>query len=188
MPGSTGRSDEIADAAMPVFLRFGLRKTSMDDLARAAGLSRQGLYLHFQTKQDLFHASLERLVSRAEAEVAEALAREDVPLQERVRDALTAVCGPAATTGSEVAIALLAVAGARGDSLLHDLERHVVDALTGALDRAGAPARHPGVSAEDLAHQLFAVASGVKHLTVVPPEDRDRHVRVAVRLLLGPPD
>src|SRR5258708_36742368 len=46
----------ILEAATPVFLRYGYKKTSMDDLARAAGLSRQGLYLHFENKEALFKA------------------------------------------------------------------------------------------------------------------------------------
>src|SRR5262245_29785734 len=53
--GETGeRQEAIFAAAIAIFLRFGFKKTSMDDLARAAGLSRQGLYLHFASKDALF--------------------------------------------------------------------------------------------------------------------------------------
>ena len=31
--------------------RYGFKKTSMDDVAQAAGVSRQGLYLYFDTKE-----------------------------------------------------------------------------------------------------------------------------------------
>ena len=47
------RRAAILETAMRVFLRYGFKKTSMDDLARAAGLSRQGLYLHYRTKEEL---------------------------------------------------------------------------------------------------------------------------------------
>ena len=50
-------------AATAIFLRYGFKKTSMDDVARAAGVSRQGLYLYFDTKDLLFRESLEHLVS-----------------------------------------------------------------------------------------------------------------------------
>jgi len=37
-PPATGRRDAVLAAAQGVFLRYGFKKTSMDDLARAAGL------------------------------------------------------------------------------------------------------------------------------------------------------
>src|SRR5260370_17188163 len=46
-----------------IFLRYGFKKTSMDDVARAAGVSRQGLYLYFDTKDLLFRESLQHLMS-----------------------------------------------------------------------------------------------------------------------------
>src|SRR4051812_18866700 len=37
------KSEGILDAALPVFVRHGFRKTSMADIARAAGISRAAL-------------------------------------------------------------------------------------------------------------------------------------------------
>ncbi|WP_399896637.1 TetR/AcrR family transcriptional regulator [Streptomyces sp. BBFR51] len=179
------RSEEIADAAVPVFLRFGLRKTSMDDIAIAAGLSRQGLYLHFKNKQELFHACLQRVVAQTRTAVTQELRRTELPPHDRLLGALTAVHGPAATATSQAVNELLAAASALGEALLQDLERFVVDALAAVLSDEGAPGRTPGVTAEELAYQLFAVAAGVKHLTV-PPEDRPRHIEVAIALALSP--
>jgi AcrR family transcriptional regulator len=51
-------------AAATVFLRFGYRKTAMEDIARAAGMSRQGLYLHYATKEELFRAADQVIDSR----------------------------------------------------------------------------------------------------------------------------
>ncbi|MGF6171881.1 TetR/AcrR family transcriptional regulator [Ensifer sp. 4252] len=50
----------ILNAAVEVFGRFGYRKTSMQDVAEAAGMSRAALYLHFRNKDDLFRALMER--------------------------------------------------------------------------------------------------------------------------------
>ncbi len=41
------RQAAVLEAAVGVFARYGYRKTSMDEVARAAGVSRQGLYLQF---------------------------------------------------------------------------------------------------------------------------------------------
>src|SRR6202023_3879197 len=61
-PGSAQR-EAILVAATEIFLRYGFKKTSMDDVAHAAGVSRQGLYLYFDTKDFLFRAALPYLVS-----------------------------------------------------------------------------------------------------------------------------
>ena len=55
------REDEIVDAAIPVFLRFGYKKASMDAVAAAANLSRQAVYLHFPGKEALFSAVVDQL-------------------------------------------------------------------------------------------------------------------------------
>ena len=61
-PGSPQR-EAILVAATTAFLRYGFKKTSMDDVARAAAVSRQGLYLYFDTKELLFREALQHLVS-----------------------------------------------------------------------------------------------------------------------------
>ena len=44
----------IFDTAGEVFTRYGFRRTSMNDIAQAAGISRPALYLMFENKEDLF--------------------------------------------------------------------------------------------------------------------------------------
>jgi AcrR family transcriptional regulator len=48
------RRKQILDAALQCFLQFGYSKTSMDDVAKKANLSRPLIYLKFKSKQDLF--------------------------------------------------------------------------------------------------------------------------------------
>lgn len=50
----------ILNAAFKVFARFGVKKTSIDDIAKAADISRQGVYLHFKNKDEIFKASIEK--------------------------------------------------------------------------------------------------------------------------------
>jgi AcrR family transcriptional regulator len=47
--------DAIVAAAVPVFGRFGYRKTTMDLLAQSAGVSRPALYQYFPNKTAVFH-------------------------------------------------------------------------------------------------------------------------------------
>lgn len=69
--------DRILDAAMAVFRRHGFRRSSIEQTAEAAGLTRQALYHHFKSKEALFRAVIERLHDGAlAAEVAAANAAE----------------------------------------------------------------------------------------------------------------
>lgn len=65
--------DRILDAAMRVFRRHGFRRSSIEQAAEEAGLTRQALYHHFSSKEALFRGAIERLYERALAsEVAAA--------------------------------------------------------------------------------------------------------------------
>ena len=67
----------ILDAAMLVFRRQGFRRSSIEQAAEAAGLTRQALYHHFKSKEALFRAVIERLHESAlAAEIAAASAAE----------------------------------------------------------------------------------------------------------------
>ena len=55
----------ILDAAMLVFRRHGFRRSSIEQAAEAAGLTRQALYHHFESKEALFRAVIERLHEEA---------------------------------------------------------------------------------------------------------------------------
>jgi AcrR family transcriptional regulator len=69
--------DRILDAATQVFRRHGFRRSSIELAAEAAGLTRQALYHHFNSREALFRAVIERLHESAlAAEIAAANAAE----------------------------------------------------------------------------------------------------------------
>ena len=59
--------DRILDAAMQVFRRHGFQRSSIEQTAEAAGLTRQALYHHFESKQALFRAVIEHVHEGARA-------------------------------------------------------------------------------------------------------------------------
>lgn len=67
--------DRILDAAMAVFRRHGFRRSSIEETAEAAGLTRQALYHHFKSKEALFRAVIERVHDSALAGGAAAVER-----------------------------------------------------------------------------------------------------------------
>ncbi len=50
------RADRILDAAAELILRWGYRKTTIDDIAKQAGVAKGTIYLHWKTREDLFMA------------------------------------------------------------------------------------------------------------------------------------
>src|ERR1700738_43266 len=82
--------EAMLEAATAIFLRYGFKKTSMDDVARAAGVSRQGLYLYFDTKDLLFRESLQHLMSRLISNARAAAEGGNLSLRDRLLGAFEA--------------------------------------------------------------------------------------------------
>ena len=61
--------EKIIVEAKKVFLRYGFRRTTMADLAKAAQMSRPALYLVFPSKEDVFMAVAERFMAEALDEI-----------------------------------------------------------------------------------------------------------------------
>jgi AcrR family transcriptional regulator len=54
------REERLLDAAAALLVRWGYRKTSIDDVAREAGVGKGTIYLHWKDKKDLFRAAIWR--------------------------------------------------------------------------------------------------------------------------------
>tara|TARA_B110000483_G_scaffold236511_2_gene309755 strand:+ start:1252 stop:1860 length:609 start_codon:yes stop_codon:yes gene_type:complete len=48
------KREVVFETAADVFAQYGFRRTAMNDIAKAAGISRPALYLMFENKEDLF--------------------------------------------------------------------------------------------------------------------------------------
>lgn len=182
---STARRIAILEAATGVFLRYGFKKTSMDDLARAAGLSRQGLYLHFATKEALFKDAVLHLIASTREAGQAALAREELDVEERLLAAFEAVHGHMiGHPGAEHLSELLETARQLVGPVVDEMETTLAAGVARVLRSAGVAARWKeiGASAKDLAEHLCATSYGVKHRVATMAEYRDR-MRVAVRIV-----
>ena len=182
-PTTDPRVAAILDAALPVFLRYGYRKTSMQDVAAAADISRQGLYLHFPGKEQLFRAAAIHHFARGLAAAREALAG-DAPLTERVPEAfdiwMGQFVGLASSDASDLAEIGHALIGA--DVLAY--ETQFAAALTQAIEgSAVAPSLAArGISAAECAQMLLAVGRGSKHSVTTRAEFRAQ-LALATRIL-----
>ena len=92
-PTDRARQEQVLSVALEVFGRYGFRKTSMDEVARSADISRQGLYLYFASKEALFRAAVRQELDTALTEAFRCLDEENVALEDRVVGALDAWMG-----------------------------------------------------------------------------------------------
>ena len=51
---ASDKKSRILAAARDVFIRYGYKRVTMGDIAKAAGMSRPALYLVFQCKPEIF--------------------------------------------------------------------------------------------------------------------------------------
>jgi AcrR family transcriptional regulator len=78
------RRQTVLESALVTFARFGYRKTSMEEVARAAHISRPGLYFLFSSKEALFAAAVTQTLERDIADVERVLAATEQPLRRRL--------------------------------------------------------------------------------------------------------
>lgn len=86
---SNTRKTQILEAAERVFVRLGLRRTTMEDIAEEVGVSRPAVYQYFPSKKELviatFHRFHERLLDRVRQKL-----KNDDSLKDRLKSALIA--------------------------------------------------------------------------------------------------
>jgi AcrR family transcriptional regulator len=183
----TAKRDVILAAATITFARYGYRKTSMDAVARAAGASRQGLYLHFPTKEELFQATVEYALSAQLNAALAALSDPVQALEARLLAACDAWSGRYIGFGSPAASDLVEISGALTGPVLSRYEQQfeagVARSITSSplgIFYAGA-----GISPLLVAKTLHAALRGLKHSCPTHSEFIEG-ARNAVRVLLAP--
>lgn len=68
------REARILDAAAALLVRFGYRKTTIDDVAREAGVGKGTIYLHWNDKNELFRAAIGRASQQATDDMLQRIA------------------------------------------------------------------------------------------------------------------
>lgn len=182
------RQKLLLEAALAVFLRYGFRKTSMEEVARAAHISRQGLYLHFKTKEDLFRATVRHFLSSTlSAAKAELEGAPSTPLKVRLERAFDAVIGRFVGMLGADAEDLGEASSALLGPLLREHERSFVEQLAKTLRSEGVHGAYKsaGLSAKQLAETLYATARGLKYSAQSRAEFGER-MAVAIRVLCAP--
>lgn len=156
----------ILDGAMKVFLAYGFSRTTMDDIARAADMSRPALYLLFKNKTDIFRAIAMMVLSRSVESAKMALAG-DGAFTERMTRAIDEafISMMSAVVASPHGAELLDMKSSLGDLVgcwRGGLVEHIAAAIDGEAARNGADLTAKGLSAQLLADMLLDGLEGMK--------------------------
>lgn len=156
----------ILDGAMKVFLAYGFSRTTMDDIARAADMSRPALYLLFKNKTDIFRAIAMMVLSRSVESAKMALAG-DGAFTERMTRAIDEafISMMSAVVASPHGAELLDMKSSLGDLVgcwRGGLVEHIAAAIEGEAARNGADLTAKGLSAQLLADMLLDGLEGMK--------------------------
>ncbi len=65
------RADQIVEAAMELFARYGFERTSIEDIAKHLGIGKGSIYLEFRTKEEILFEIIERFATRIQSMIDE---------------------------------------------------------------------------------------------------------------------
>ncbi|UKD54826.1 TetR/AcrR family transcriptional regulator [Amycolatopsis sp. FU40] len=166
------RRTHVLDSALEVFARYGYRKASMDDVAKAANISRPGLYFYFSSKPELFRATVQHSLDGSIEAARLALADSRQPLRERLVEAFDHWAGRyVGPMAAEIGVLIDSNPDLLGTMPTEYPKRFrtlVVEAIGGR-------------SAADVAGTLISTAIGIKHDAETRDEFRAR-MTIAVNL------
>ncbi|MBK1647421.1 hypothetical protein CKO36_02150 [Rhabdochromatium marinum] len=93
---NAAKREAIIDAAVPLFMRQGVQRTSLEQIARAAGVAKQTIYSHFDNKDALFAAGFPRVFARHGFDLEQITAGQDAAeiLRRLLRGYLAVVLDP----------------------------------------------------------------------------------------------
>lgn len=177
---ATERRVAVLVSALVTFGRFGYRKTSMEEVAKAARISRPGLYFLFASKEDLFRASVSHALQEDLAEVERLLGILDRPVQERLLDAFDRWAGRYIGPMARDIPAVIEDNPALLGNIVEVAPRRFRALVTKAV--AAAPKGDRKI-AQAVAQTLISTSIGIKYQAGTRAEYRE-HLRTAIDLLL----
>jgi AcrR family transcriptional regulator len=185
----TATRERILKAAFERFSRYGFRRTSMEDIAGEAGVSRAALYLQFSNKEEIFRSLSSELHDQSHQQATAALNAE-APLAERLR---------AAAEAKSLRFVEVAYGSPHGSELMDennricgdlsaDSQKRFQDQLTKTFRRAAQTGKidldGAGVSATEAADLLARSLAGLKGPGVTPELYRKR-IAALVRVFVA---
>ncbi len=177
---SSNRLEAILTAAYECFTRHGMRRTTMDDIAAAAGMSRPAVYQYVRNKDDAYRRLAERLFADSLDRARQAAATPGADLAERLHDVLATKLELTLTLHRESrhAAELLDASTKLTGDLVEAYTRELTDLVAGTLADAAGP------QARAVADVLVALTRGLE-ADLADPDLPRRRLRDGVALIVA---
>ncbi|RWO00601.1 TetR/AcrR family transcriptional regulator [Mesorhizobium sp.] len=176
----------ILDSAMKVFLAYGFARTTMDDIARAADMSRPALYLQFKNKTDIYRAIALMLLSRSLEQAKTALAGEEPFAGRTMRAIDEALISMTRTVhASPHGAELLDMKSSLADLIgcwRSRFAEHIAVAIQSEAGRNGVDLTAKGLSAKLLADMLLDGLEGMK-MRISDPDEQRRAAAALIKVI-----
>ncbi|SCK06201.1 TetR/AcrR family transcriptional regulator [Streptomyces sp. WMMB 322] len=175
------RVGKILDAAYVCFTRHGVRRTTMDDLAQQAGMSRPAVYQYVRNKEDAFRRLVRRMLDEALTASRRAAAGKP-DLTGQLTAALEAKLDLVMTVWRDSpahAAELLSIDARASADLITEYDEAMYDLLAETLGQA-----HPDIDSREVAELLLALTRGLE-ADLSAPETPLRRLRQGVALIVA---
>lgn len=67
------QQEQILQAALQLYMQYGLKKVTMDDVAKAIGKSRSSLYYYYTNRDEIYDAVMNAMIAEVIAEISAAI-------------------------------------------------------------------------------------------------------------------
>lgn len=184
---SSSTKEAIVAAAAPVFGRYGYRKTTMDLIARSAGVSRPAVYQYFDGKAAVYRAVVD-LVGDGQVRAAEAAAERGETTAERLYSVLAAkVDFTAAGVRADFRDELASEAATLAPETVADIESRYAATVETVLRSASAELDllDAAIPAADAARLLIDSMMGIARSQDTPDRMRERLRQLAELAVRG---
>jgi TetR/AcrR family transcriptional regulator of autoinduction and epiphytic fitness len=173
------KKSKILSAGKGLFLRYGYKRVSMNDIAKAAGISRPALYLVFKNKEEIFKGAYEHWVDEKIFEIEEKAATVRTPKEKlRLAFEIGVVLPTEAMRTSPELNELVERNFGYGSRKLEDLVKRIL------IPIAPRKRKKSSWTAERAAHLLVSAVPGFKQ-TAETSEDLRLLINDCVSLVLG---
>lgn len=180
------RQHTLLKTAMEVFLQFGFKKTSMDLVAKSAGVSRQGIYLHFANKEQLFYAAVQYTLEQTLTSITEFLNNAELNLEQQLIGTCNIWFGRYAGLWLSDSADLIIAA----KNLVHDLflekKSIFINIMLNCIEDSALPKFYAGhgINSIQLIENLYATAQGLKYQQ--SHQDFLQGLTISVQILCSP--
>ena len=189
--GTRATRDAILDAALAVIARDGLRASRMEDVAAEAGVSRQSVYYHFRSREEVLAA----LIDRGMAQLAASIRASAV--EGEAEDLVAEAVRFFADNRTLCRLLFTEMWGVAGDPdqprrLVDQAEAEIIEPLARTIARRARSSQAARADPSLAARALMGQVVGVTFGPIVRDEELDPdviipHLRAHARAVLAPP-